>query len=298
MLRPKTRIPAVLAFFLAAVFLVAALSGCGAKNKAKALLKINELKKMVLLVPPAMENQNTCGESFSGVFKATLSSGAKGVVFVTDPTLAGIFSFDPASITGPAPGQALLAQARAGGFNAICLGRFSGPFITQKKTGLYGFRKVRKVGEVLCSLWIYDTLTGAKILDLSLSRETVLDETWPGQALEVLACPEDVLTDLAEDAADQAFEALSELPWSCQVLSVDGETVTLSAGADAGLTTYITLNVHSRGEEMPGKKGRVYLVPGAKSATVRVTSVSEKTATAQLLSGNPVNPGDWVFLKK
>lgn len=283
---------------LAAALLLAVFSGCGAKKKAKELLGTGELKKVVLLVPPAADRSGSCGESFAGAFRSALAREGEGLAFMTDPALSAVFAFDPTSISGPAPGPALMAQARAQGINAIFLSRFSGPFIEKKKTGLYGFRKMREVGQIHYSLWIYDTLTGAKLADLELSRESVLDDTWPGQAKEVLACPEDVLADLAEEAAEEACEALAEQPWSCQVLAVDGDTVTISAGSDAGLSTYRTLSVRARGEEVNGRKGRVYLLPGAVIGTIRISSVSEKTSTAVLASGEKVAPGDWVFAKE
>ena len=101
----------------------------------------------------------------------------------------------------------------------------------------------------------------------------------------------EALEELADDIADDICDILSETRWIGFVTRVANGTVTLSSGADAGLTPGTKLELYNSDRIFKNPRGGRFFVPGTKTGEIEIRVVNPKSAEAILLPDSKAKPG-------
>ncbi|MBW1989266.1 MAG: hypothetical protein JRI97_06940 [Deltaproteobacteria bacterium] len=191
---------------------------------------------------------------------------------------------------------AFTGRAREQGANLVLGGILWRSIITKEKRGIYGFRDEVPMIQAQMNLWVYDTLTGAKVLDKTITCESLLEKKkQKGMEVEAVGyCPADLRGELSAQATHELCNALPDIRWRAFIVSAEGKDLTITAGAAQGLSIGDILSVHERGETVAGTVSRSYVVPGPETGKARVASVSENQAALELTEGSLPGPGGWV----
>lgn len=283
--------------FIGILLLLAFFSACATKSQApEEAVPCGDLKKKVVVAP----FYNATGQDlpylngdFLSRFTEEFLSDCDGVSLIRAEDLTGAVLRHQGSASGLVRPGELLARARQYGANAIVTGSLAGLLTRTEKRGIYGFREPMNVTRVTLHVWVYQTLTGAKLLDKSMEKEFVSDPGLGGTGVSE-AQVNQALEDMARQAGLYACRSTRHIPWRGFIRSVEGDTVTLAAGRDAGLAPGNILFVHKGSEVITGIGGQKFCVPGEAVGTVRVTEVSDATSRARVVSGGPYTPEDWV----
>ncbi len=187
-------------------------------------------------------------------------------------------------LTDPA---AWLKAAREAGAGLLVSGILWDSVVLSEKRGIYGFREKVPVAKARLSVWVYDTATGAKVLDEALDCETILTEMKAEGVIseKAVSCPPVLREDLAVQGARSLCRALNKAQWRAWVLSVEGDELVVGAGSDAGMRVGEEFLVHAPGAPVPGPGAGTLLTPGEPSGRARVISVEKDRSRAKLLSG-------------
>ncbi len=191
---------------------------------------------------------------------------------------------------------ALARTGRQLGLNAIVAGGLLNVSGDWKEKGILWFKDKKPEIRIALVVSVYDTETGSKILDESMVHSFLVDEN----DLEAIKAKnesgvllmKEALAGVAKDLTERACERLNELPWKCYVKSAAGDKIVLSAGSRSGLHPGRVLTVYAQGEIIEGVGGLKYIRRGAKLADIKVTAVTDDTAEATFMAGEPVRSGD------
>jgi curli biogenesis system outer membrane secretion channel CsgG len=92
---------------------------------------------------------------------------------------------------------------------------------------------------------------------------------------------------------DHIVSVLGHQPFRARVAAVEGKTIIINAGTNRGVSAGMTLNAMKQGKTITDPDtGLALEVQFTKTATVKVDSVSEKTATCSLVDGKMPAVGD------
>lgn len=92
---------------------------------------------------------------------------------------------------------------------------------------------------------------------------------------------------------DHIISVLGNQPFRARVADIDGKTIILNAGTNRGVETGMTLNAMKQGKTIADPDTGLPLeVEFSKTGTVKVDSVSEKTARCSLVDGKMPAKGD------
>ncbi|MBW1998712.1 MAG: hypothetical protein JRJ29_12205 [Deltaproteobacteria bacterium] len=105
------------------------------------------------------------------------------------------------------------------------------------------------------------------------------------------------LTRLLEDLVSLATEKLERMPWTGRILEVDGESILLNAGKDAGILPGHVFEVFAKGDMIEAAAGNTYRTIGGKLGEIRIISVRENRAVASPLKGSGFAAGQFIRLK-
>ena len=97
--------------------------------------------------------------------------------------------------------------------------------------------------------------------------------------------------DLAEEISDDVCEILNDTYWIGFVTRVADSTVTLSSGADVGLTPGTKLELYNSDRIFKNPRGGRFFVPGIKTGEIEITAVNPDSARATLLPDSKAAPG-------
>jgi len=211
------------------------------------------------------------------------------------------FLFNPPKLaSGRIDDFALAKSGRQQGMYAIVTGSLFNISGDHRQKGFLWFKNTIPQVNISLAMAVYDTETGTKLMDRSEVRSfDVDDEDFDAirqknkAGLAVLA---GLIRKTAENFGDRLCETLSASQWKCYVSAVNGTDITLSAGSRSGLKPGRVFEVYAPGKLIKGVNGLRFLERGEKVADIKVTSVSQDTATAVLTSGKSVSVGDTVVL--
>jgi hypothetical protein len=192
--------------------------------------------------------------------------------------------------TGPLDSLALIRIGKQAGISAVVSSRFYAIAVRQQDTGHLWFRKKLPFAWVSATTEVYDTETGAKYLDETVTRELKLtdeeaESIRKGNAGTVPAVEKAVL-EIIQEMADVVCDAVKRKPWKGYVAKVSGETLTLSSGSSSGLSVGRVLKVYEPGQRIQGTEGQTFLLPGKKIGEIKITAVSSESAEAVATSGS------------
>jgi len=187
------------------------------------------------------------------------------------------------------------------GLNAILSGAIVNISGSEEKKGILWFKDVYYYIQVQVVVELYDTETGAKILDRSVSRQFEVDESEyeaiRSHKLVDFYAVNEALQDASNELAWPICDALKDKAWTGFITSVDGQSATLSCGENQGLAVDDVLNVYNSFEIIDGSQEQQFFSPGAKSAEIRITAIYPDRAQATLISGDPLRAGSSVRMK-
>lgn len=274
------------------------------KNTGRKISQIsfsgNDLNKRVGFVPFANQSafpdpllaktfQQRLSEQLAEICPDQRQAGESG-------TLATLPMLD----NGLADNLALAAEGRLLGLNAVVTGAIISIGALERSEGWFWFKGPQAYVQLQVATDVYDTLTGAKLLYESMSAEVEIDEDQyesitAGQVKNAPAV-EAAMMDLAERAAEQVCESLSQLRWVGYVIAANGTDVTLAAGTDSGLENGQVFDVFRSQRVYRGNSGQSFFIPDLAAGQIRITTVSPDRAEGISISGQPPVVGDAVRL--
>ncbi|MGD8540789.1 MAG: hypothetical protein PVI27_04145 [Desulfobacteraceae bacterium] len=201
------------------------------------------------------------------------------------------------------PKNLVLAEAgRQAGLNAILTAAVTEISATRQEKGILWYRDTYTYLRVQIAVVVYDTATGAKLLDETTEHRTQVDEMEdldPRRSEELmLPWTRAALDLLAESAAERVCERLSALSWRGFIVAREADRLVLSSGAAIGLKPGTVLEIFDDSATIEGAQGQKFFLPGLKTGEAKVSTVSEWQAEATLLSGEgEVETGHSVKLK-
>jgi len=195
----------------------------------------------------------------------------------------------------------LALLGRQNGFDAIVTGAVVNISAYEEMKGFFWMRDTHSYVHIQFLLEVFDTETGAKLLDENFIHELEVDESdyefvrdkRPTTVVEIPEATAYVATDLGEKLCD----ALSGQPWKSYVLSMDGNRVVIAAGSNTGLEKDMELEVFNPGEIIEGTQNKRFFLPGPKSGEIRITRLHPDHAEAETTLDNGIQVGGTVRLK-
>lgn len=203
--------------------------------------------------------------------------------------------------SGRAMNLVLAEAGRKEGLNAVLTAAVVDISATRQDKGILWYKDTYTYLRVQVAVAVYDTETGAKLLDETAEYKTEVDELDTDDALRyedlVLPSINTAIDTLALEAADRVCERLLELRWNGFVVAREGDRLVLSSGEAVGLKPGMVLEVFDDGSPIQGAQGQQFFLPGQKVGEARVAAVTRWQAEATLVSGEKVAAGHCVKLK-
>jgi len=206
-----------------------------------------------------------------------------------------ILGTSPRMETGRIDNFALSMAGREVGFNAIVTGGLLDISGIKEKRGILWFKSSRNFLQIQIAVEVYDTETGAKIIDEVLVHQTEVDESdfQLVQSKNITSMPliNQVIINIATEMGEKVCDAVADLPWSGYISSVNGENVVVSSGSNIGIRPGSIFEVHAMGKIIKGVNGHHFVMTGKKSGKIQIVSVYPDRSEAVLLSGNEIRVG-------
>jgi hypothetical protein len=219
--------------------------------------------------------------------------------------------------SGQTDNYAMAIIGRQLGVNAIVAGSLNSIRPLDEERGILWAKATHYLIEVMIRAEVYDTQTATKILDESFPRKSEIDETEYRLIQEQNAynVPQinEAFHQVATEMGDRICETVSEQHWHGYVTAVDGEKITISIGGPVGLEPGDVLEVSiggpvglepgdvlevfDSGRLLEGVDDQRFLIPGFKTAEIKIVSVSDRQAKAVKVSGRGLKPGSIVRKK-
>ena len=189
-----------------------------------------------------------------------------------------------------------LAEAgRQTGLNAIVTGALTTIEKKQEERGFWWFKDIHYFFEVHLSVNVFDTLTGAKLLDESFAHEMEIDETeFTGSNTS-----SDVVTSIINEAFQKIAAGMGEQvctqvvlqQWKGYITSVREDNMVIASGKNVGIAPGDIFEVYDSSEIFTGSAGQRFFIPGLKTGEIQVTKVFAESAEAVRISGETITEG-------
>ncbi len=196
---------------------------------------------------------------------------------------------------------ALIEKADQMGMNVLVAGVLNPSEITAKTWGWWPIKWVKRKLEVSLLLNAYDIIDGTLFLTHLETRKIKVskdDLEWEEGKTDIdKAELEEEFTEILEDQASKIRDELEGHPWRGKIMSVDGETVVISAGMDIGLSNGSMFQVFSKGEKIRSLDGKDFHLLGPKVGEIKTVNVMDSQASAVPVNGGPFSPGQIIAIK-
>jgi hypothetical protein len=280
-------------------------AGCGTTKSVyrKVTFKETALKKRVLVLP--LLDQAGVGEAKTAELTARLiellKEGESFLVYKGElpaPSRQRMRSLKFAVVIDPA----LIENADRMGMNVLVAGVLNPSEMTAKTWGWWPFKWVKRKMEVSLLLNAYDIIDGTLFLTHLETRKLKVSTDNPGweeggnPSIDETELEEE-LSDILEDQASKIRDELEDQPWRGKIMSVDGETVVINAGADTGVTNGSEFLVFSVGERIRSVSGKYFSLLGPKVGEIKTVEVMDSHTKAATLSGGPFKRGQIIMIK-
>jgi len=221
-----------------------------------------------------------------------LHESCSDVVPVTDETqtFSSLRNEQPRHVSGIIDNLTLARQGRKLGLNAIITGEISEINGAQEELGYLWLKGMVFFVHVHVLIDVYDTETGAKLLDKYVSEEEEISEDAyykinSKDFTPALPIIENLLVSLSGKLADEACELLEDEPFKTYVKSTDGKRITITAGRNAGITKGSLFNIYDSSRIISGKDGHEFIIPGPETGKLRIDTVYEDSAEGLIVEG-------------
>jgi predicted hydrocarbon binding protein len=189
----------------------------------------------------------------------------------------------------------LAKTGRKLGLNAIVTGGLITITPNKRKKGILWLKDTHYYVQVRIDTEVYDTETGAKLLDESFVHEIEVDE----MDLESVSADSELNTLIVDEAfvaiADKMGEKICKAivfqPWKGFIASIDSDKILFNFGKNIGLKIGDLFEVFDSTSIFEGLEGQRFFKPGQKTGEIKITSLYPDTAEAILVSGHDIRPG-------
>jgi len=304
----RFRYESILAFSLICLFLFAGCSSLSFKKKSGNLtIKNSDLTKKVGIA--IFENKTSFKDrSYGKVFQEYLIESITDScsdTLLVKPGNAGYPDFLinlPMNETGSLDNLGLTQLGRRAGMNAIVTGEILGITGKEEKRGIIFFKDLRQFIYFQVKIEVYDTGTGAKLIDERYSEEIEIDELelelFKRKEVVSMSEVDDVFLKISEDIGEKICNAVNIPPWQGYVTSVTENKIIISSGKKVGLVPGAVLEVFTTGEIIKGVDGHRFYMPGRKTGEVKLTAVYADNCEAVFNAGSDIIEGYSVRIKK
>ena len=260
----------------------------------------SDLKKRVGIL--LFENKTTLvnknvGEKFIGDLSDAIASSCPNILLEKpgDPGYADDLKRVPRTRSGWIDNLALAKTGQQLGLNAIVTGTLISVTPNKRKQGIWWFKNTHYFVQVRIATEVYDTETGAKLLDESFVHEVEVDE----MDLESIRVDSETnalimgeaFRAIADKMGEKICNAIVFQPWKGFIASIDSDKIFLNFGENIGLKIGDLFDVFDNSSIFEGLEGHRFFKLGHKTGEIKITVVYPDTAEAILVSGHDIRPG-------
>ncbi|MFZ5572395.1 MAG: hypothetical protein ACOZF0_18500 [Thermodesulfobacteriota bacterium] len=196
----------------------------------------------------------------------------------------------PRLSSGEIDNYGLALASRGKGAGAVLSGVITDIRGEEESLGFWWFEEKVRSAVVNLNIVLLDSETGAKLLDDNYNAESEITARQykrlkAGDRSLELPLIADAMKQVAADAGEALCETLRTHPAKFFPAGMSGNSLRLTAGRNAGLEKGIELDAYQHGDVMTGKDGQRFAIPGTRTGTVRILSVTESEAAAEIISG-------------
>jgi len=248
--------------------------------------------------------------SFQNALLKTLETSCPTahLVLIGDPGFPTFLINLPLNSAGKIDGFVLAQKAKPLGFNAVLNASLLGIHNKPEKKGLRWFRGLlpwfndsRMMLEVLVAAEMFDTESGAKLMDEVFHHEIEVDQTTLQDSQNTKIGNLDVLNEVFDEIAaamsEKICDTIRPLPWIGFVLRADTNQIIISGGKKTGLKPGQLFEVFNTSRVMQGAGGQRFYLRGEKTGEIRIKIVHENKAEAVMVSGQLIMPGNSIIPK-
>ncbi|MEA1946765.1 MAG: hypothetical protein U9N83_05620 [Thermodesulfobacteriota bacterium] len=201
----------------------------------------------------------------------------------------------PRTTSGLIDNFELAKTGRYLGLNAVVTGALIDIRNHKKTRGILWFKTVHDFVQVQVMTEVYDTLTGAKLLDKSYMHEIQIEDVFYDsidRTSEISTHTiNDALKSIAEDMVEQICDPIVLQPWKGYITSIFAEKVVISSGEKVGIAPGDIFEVYNCNGVFTGAEKHRFFVPGLKTGEIKITKVYPDRAEGVCFSGQNIQPG-------
>jgi len=247
-------------------------------------------------------------QSFERLFQDYLSRSIKAacpdllLIKPGDPGCPGILVKPPRWTSGGVANFALAQAGKQVGLNAIIIGVLQGLSGGEEDRGVLWFKGSHYFVRILVGVAIFDTQTGAKLLDESFIHMAEIDEadfnSVRAKKMEAASVLNDAMRKAGASMGIKICDSLRTLPWKGSVVSVKGHTIVIPSGKKAGIQPGDVFEVFDIGRRIKGAEGYRFFLPGPKIGEIKIAAVFPDRAEGYSISGDRIRPGSSIQPKR
>jgi hypothetical protein len=187
------------------------------------------------------------------------------------------------------------------GLNAVVSGAITEITNHKETRGILWFKDIHNYIQVHVMTEVYDTQTGAKLLDKSYTRKIEDDDllyeddlyydstNQPGKtSIHVI---NEALKAIVTDMGEQICETVVLQPWRGYITSTFAEKVVVSSGENVGIRPGDIFDVYDCDSIVKGAEKHRFFVPGLKIGEIKITDVYPDHAEGVFSSGQNIHAG-------
>jgi len=201
----------------------------------------------------------------------------------------------PRKASGQIDNYDLATSGRRSGLNSIVTGALNDARIDNRKKGFWWWKGIHHYLQFQIVAEVYDTETGAKLLDESFMREMEIDESdieSTGADDEIKAyIKDDIFKTIAIDMGEKICNAVVLDPWTGYITAIADDKIILSSGERVGIQPGDIFEVYNSTDTFQGVDGHRFFIPGLKTGEIEITAVYPDTAEAVRISGQDIREG-------
>ena len=227
--------------------------------------------------------------------------GRLRIVSAAEPSAPEILQRLPRTPEGRIDNFDLALMARQHGMDAVVIAALIDVRDRRQERGIWWFKDVYDYIDITMDIEVYDSETGAKLIDERLTHAIEADipmimpsqpsaETLPAQVFDEIGA-------MLPQVARRVTDVMALRPWVGFIREVSGKRVVLSAGADTGLKPGDILEVFDNTRVIQGVDDVHFFVPGAKIGEIEITASLPDRIEARTLSDAVLWAGSPVKLK-
>jgi len=195
----------------------------------------------------------------------------------------------------------LAKTGRQLGLNAVVTGALIDITNHKEVRGILWFKDTHNYVQVQVMTEVYDTQTGAKLLDKSYTHQiededilyddvSYYDST--DQTGEIRThIINDALKFIAADMGEQICDTVVLQPWKGYITSIFAEKVVISSGEKVGIAPGDIFEVYNCNGVFKGVEKHRFFVPGLKTGEIKITKIYPDRAEGVCFSGQNIQPG-------